>query len=97
MRKLARNEGRRYCNTTALTYQAERMPEQIRLIVINPYLTSILCYHCYNFLYFQVGGPSQQQAAVYEEFARSLPGFLPNTLKVRMTDSIYVSIDNGHI
>ena len=30
----------------------------------------------------QVGGPSQQQAAVYEEFARSLPGFLPNTSKV---------------
>ena len=33
LRKLARSEGRRYCNTSALTYQAERMPEQIRLIV----------------------------------------------------------------
>lgn len=33
LRKLARNEGRRYCNTTALTYQAERMPEPVRLIV----------------------------------------------------------------
>ena len=27
----------------------------------------------------QVGGPSQQQAAVYEEFARCLPGFLPSS------------------
>ena len=33
LRKLARNEGRRYCNPVALTYQAERMPEQIRLNV----------------------------------------------------------------
>ena len=33
LRKQARSEGRRYCNTSALTYQAERMPEQIRLNV----------------------------------------------------------------
>lgn len=33
LRKLARSEGRRYCNAIVLTYQAERMPEQIRLNV----------------------------------------------------------------
>ena len=33
MRKSARQEGRRYCDPHALTYQAERMPEQIRLKV----------------------------------------------------------------
>ena len=33
VRKLARAEGRRYCNATTLTYQAERMPEQIRVNV----------------------------------------------------------------
>ncbi|CAB3374513.1 Hypothetical predicted protein [Cloeon dipterum] len=33
MRKLAQNEGRRYCDSLALKYQAERMPEQIRLKV----------------------------------------------------------------
>ena len=33
LRKQARAESRRYCNTGALTYQAERMPEQIRLNV----------------------------------------------------------------
>ena len=33
VRKLARVEGRRYCNASALTYQAERMPEQIRVNV----------------------------------------------------------------
>ena len=32
-RKLARQEGRRYCDPVVLTYQAERMPEQIRLKV----------------------------------------------------------------
>lgn len=32
-RKHARNEGRRYCDPGVLTYQAERMPEQIRLKV----------------------------------------------------------------
>lgn len=47
---------RRYCDTMALTYQAERMPEQIRL---------------------KVGGVTPQQMAVYEEFARNIPGFLP--------------------
>merc|ERR1719495_1950125 len=30
LRKLARKEGRRYCDPVALTYQAERMPEPIR-------------------------------------------------------------------
>jgi CCR4-NOT transcription complex subunit 1 len=48
---------RRYCDAIALTYQAERMPEQIRL---------------------KVGGISNSQMAVYEEFARNIPGFLPN-------------------
>lgn len=33
LRKHARNEGRRYCDPVVLTYQAERMPEQIRLKV----------------------------------------------------------------
>lgn len=33
LRKHARNEGRRYCDPIILTYQAERMPEQIRLKV----------------------------------------------------------------
>ena len=33
LRKQARSEGRRYCNPAALTYQVERMPEQIRLNV----------------------------------------------------------------
>lgn len=32
-RKIARSDGRRYCDPMALTYQAERMPEQIRLKV----------------------------------------------------------------
>lgn len=58
MRKHARNEGRRYCDPLVLTYQAERMPEQIRL---------------------KVGGVTPQQMAVYEEFARNIPGFLPLT------------------
>ncbi len=53
-RALARSEGRRYCDAVALTYQAERMPEQIRL---------------------KVGGVTAQQSAVYEEFARNIPGF----------------------
>ncbi|XP_035217967.1 CCR4-NOT transcription complex subunit 1-like [Stegodyphus dumicola] len=57
IRKHARSEGRRYCDPQALTYQAERMPEQIRL---------------------KVGGVTPQQMAVYEEFARMIPGFLPN-------------------
>merc|ERR1719210_438874 len=33
LRKAARQEGRRYCDPVVLTYQAERMPEQIRLKV----------------------------------------------------------------
>lgn len=57
LRKMARQDGRRYCDAIALTYQAERMPEQIRL---------------------KVGGISPTQMAVYEEFARNIPGFLPN-------------------
>lgn len=57
LRKMARQEGRRYCDAIALTYQAERMPEPIRL---------------------KVGGISSSQMAVYEEFARNIPGFLPN-------------------
>ncbi|CAL1280479.1 unnamed protein product [Larinioides sclopetarius] len=56
-RKHARSEGRRYCDPVALTYQAERMPEQIRL---------------------KVGGVTPQQMAVYEEFVRMIPGFLPS-------------------
>lgn len=32
-RKAARQEGRRYCDPQVLTYQAERVPEQIRLKV----------------------------------------------------------------
>lgn len=58
LRKHARSEGRRYCDPLVLTYQAERMPEQIRL---------------------KVGGVTTQQMAVYEEFARNIPGFLPLT------------------
>lgn len=57
-RKVARTEGRRYCDPIVLTYQAERMPEQIRL---------------------KVGGITPPQMAVYEEFARNIPGFLPIT------------------
>ena len=55
---MARTEGRRYCDPMILTYQAERMPEQIRL---------------------KVGGITPPQMAVYEEFARNIPGFLPIT------------------
>lgn len=56
LRKIARQEGRRYCDASVLTYQAERMPERIRL---------------------SVGGVSPSQLAVYEEFARNIPGFQP--------------------
>ncbi|KAJ8302562.1 hypothetical protein KUTeg_018958 [Tegillarca granosa] len=56
LRKHARSEGRRYCDPVVLTYQAERMPEQIRL---------------------KVGGVTQSQISVYEEFAHNIPGFLP--------------------
>ncbi|CAK8681219.1 CCR4-NOT transcription complex subunit 1-like isoform X2 [Clavelina lepadiformis] len=57
LRKHARQEGRRYCDPGVLTYQAERMPEQIRL---------------------KVGGVTQLQTTVYEEFAHCIPGFLPS-------------------
>eukprot|EP00794_Sanderia_malayensis_P019065 gene19065-20980_t len=56
MRKHARIENRRYCDPFMLTYQAERMPEQIRM---------------------KVGGVTTNQMSVYEEFAKSIPGFLP--------------------
>merc|ERR1719266_2820145 len=56
MRKMARKEGRRYCDPIALTYQSERMPEPIRL---------------------KVGPVPSSQAAVYEEFAKNIPGFKP--------------------
>merc|ERR1719403_63121 len=56
LRKMARKEGRRYCDPIALTYQAERMPEPIRL---------------------KVGPVPSTQAAVYEEFAKNIPGFKP--------------------
>lgn len=55
LRKHARSENRRYCDPFVLTYQAERMPEQIRL---------------------KVGGVTAAQMTVYEEFARSIPGFV---------------------
>ncbi|XP_055592408.1 CCR4-NOT transcription complex subunit 1 [Uranotaenia lowii] len=58
LRKIARQDGRRYCDASVLTYQAERMPERIRL---------------------SVGGVSPSQLAVYEEFARNIPGFQPIT------------------
>ena len=54
-RIMARKDGRRYCDPVALTYQAERMPDAIRL---------------------KVGGQAQQMA-VYDEFARNIPGFKP--------------------
>ena len=54
LRKMARKEGRRYCDPVALTYQSERMPEPIRL---------------------KVGQAPPAQGAVYEEFARNIPGF----------------------
>lgn len=56
MRKLARQEGRRYYDPIVLTYQTERIPERVRL---------------------RVGGPTDQQIAVYEEFACNIPGFMP--------------------
>ncbi|XP_011335843.1 CCR4-NOT transcription complex subunit 1 isoform X2 [Ooceraea biroi] len=66
LRKMARQEGRRYCDPLA-KYQAERMPEQIRL---------------------KVGGVTPQQMAVYEEFARNLPGFQP--LSERDTQALFM-------
>merc|ERR1719334_3077589 len=58
LRKMARKEGRRYCDPVALTYQAERMPDPIRL---------------------KVGQATPAQAAVFDEFARNIPGFKPLT------------------
>lgn len=52
-RKVARKEGKVYCDHNALSYQ-ERMPEILRL---------------------KLGGTPAPQMAVYEEFARNVPGF----------------------
>lgn len=67
-----------------LTYQAERMPEQIRLKVrlIEICTTDLenvradIWTNSDNPL--QVGGVDPKQLAVYEEFARNVPGFLPS-------------------
>ncbi|XP_072931342.1 CCR4-NOT transcription complex subunit 1 isoform X2 [Epargyreus clarus] len=56
MRKIARQEGRRYYDQMVLTYQSERIPERVRL---------------------RVGGPTDIQISVYEEFACNIPGFMP--------------------
>ncbi|XP_030756048.1 CCR4-NOT transcription complex subunit 1 isoform X2 [Sitophilus oryzae] len=57
LRRIARKEGRCYCDTIALAYQGDHMPEPIRL---------------------KVGSLTGSQMAVYEEFARNIPGFLPS-------------------
>lgn len=44
LRKHARQEGRRYCDPVVLTYQAERMPEQIRLKVSLSFRFSFAVY-----------------------------------------------------
>ncbi|XP_045510260.1 CCR4-NOT transcription complex subunit 1 isoform X1 [Colias croceus] len=56
LRKLARQEGRRYYDPIVLSYQTERIPERVRL---------------------RVGGPTESQIVVYEEFACNIPGFVP--------------------
>ncbi|XP_039763279.1 CCR4-NOT transcription complex subunit 1 isoform X3 [Pararge aegeria] len=56
VRKIARQESRRYYDPMVLTYQTERIPERVRL---------------------RVGGPSDMQIIVYEEFACNIPGFMP--------------------
>ncbi|GBP76975.1 CCR4-NOT transcription complex subunit 1 [Eumeta japonica] len=56
MRKISRQEGRRYYDPLVLSYQTERIPERVRL---------------------RVGGPTDSQIAVYEEFACNIPGFAP--------------------
>ena len=53
---VAKRESRRYYDPVALSYQAEKMPDPIKL---------------------NVGGASNQQSAVYDEFARNVPGFKP--------------------
>lgn len=85
LRKHARQEGRRYCDPVVLTYQAERMPEQIRLKVRSaepPVASKLAGYSvdCFkpNSPSLQVGGVDPKQLAVYEEFARNVPGFLPS-------------------
>lgn len=55
MRKIARQEGRRYYDPIVVTYQNDRIPERVRL---------------------RVGGPTDQQITVYEEFACNIPGFM---------------------
>lgn len=65
LRKIARQEGRRYFDTFVLNYQADRMPERCRL---------------------KVGIINDSQIAVYEEFARNIPGFI--TSKERETTLI---------
>ncbi|XP_055890770.1 CCR4-NOT transcription complex subunit 1-like isoform X2 [Biomphalaria glabrata] len=57
-RKITRQEGRRYYDPQVLTYQNDRVPDQISL---------------------KVGSITSQQMAVYDEFARHLPGFQPLT------------------
>lgn len=44
VRKQARNEGRRYCNPVVLTYQAERMPAELRLQVGGPTTQQTIVY-----------------------------------------------------
>ena len=46
LRKHARQEGRRYCDPVVLTYQAERMPEQIRLKVSAIQSTQSTIHNC---------------------------------------------------
>ncbi|KAG0416949.1 hypothetical protein HPB47_006047 [Ixodes persulcatus] len=82
-RKGARGEGRRYCDPVVLTYQAERMPEQIRLkartqFVVWSKTPSQKCVSLTEVVSLtQVGCVTPQQMAVYEEFARNIPGFQP--------------------
>lgn len=62
-----------------LTYQAERMPEQIRLKVsLSVSCSSDCSSRVDSHLCVQVGGVDAKQLAVYEEFARNIPGFLPS-------------------
>ena len=52
VRKLACAEGHRYCNATALIYQVERMPEQIRVNVRIVYRVEYTCtYMCNDVMY----------------------------------------------
>ncbi|XP_055686768.1 CCR4-NOT transcription complex subunit 1 isoform X2 [Lutzomyia longipalpis] len=58
IRKVTRQEGRRYCDEAVYNYHCENMPKRIRL---------------------KIGGISSEQFAVYDEFARNIPGFQPIT------------------